>query len=268
MNVQLLGTGAADGIPGLFSNDEVSRWARENRGKDIRTRTAALVDGHLKIDLGPDTFAQMQGCGLNGADWSGLILTHSHEDHFAPSEIQYALFPFVEKDHLEFPVYANGTICTLIRERYPDWPLELVETRSFLTYHHGPYRITPVAANHTVGEDCQNLIIENRGKTLLYASDTGIYPEETFDFLKTIRVDCLVIECTEGYHRTTYHGHLDIAECVSVVDRLRRQGTLSEKSRVITTHHSHAGGARHCDLERDLGKHGIVPGFDGMVATF
>ncbi|HEY0868466.1 MAG TPA: MBL fold metallo-hydrolase [Fimbriimonas sp.] len=268
MNVRLLGTGAADGIPGLFSNDEVSRWARINGGKDIRTRSAALVDGHLKIDLGPDTFAQMQRFGLDGRDWSGLVFTHSHEDHFAVSEVQYALFPFVQKDHLEFPIYGNGVICGAIRARYPDWPMELVETRSFLTYHHGPYRITPVAANHIVGEDCQNLLIENKGKTLLYASDTGVYPDETFEFLESIHVDCLVIECTEGLLRSTYQGHLDIERCVKVVTRLREQGTLKDNSQVYTTHHAHTGGARHCDLERELGAFQIEPGFDGMLATF
>lgn len=268
MNIRLLGTGAADGIPGFFSNNEVSRWARENGGKDVRTRTAALVDGHLKIDLGPDTLTQLHRFELDARDWSCLAFTHSHEDHFTVSEIQYALFPFVESDHLAFPIYANSTICQAIRHRYPDWPLELVETRSFLTYHHGPYRITPVAANHSIGEDCQNLLIENRGRTLLYASDTGVYAEETFAFLKSIRIDCLVIECTEGLCPSPYNGHLDLVSCVDVIERLRGQGTLRQGARVITTHHSHSGGARHCDLEREMAKYGMEPGFDGMLVQF
>jgi phosphoribosyl 1,2-cyclic phosphate phosphodiesterase len=268
MNIRLLGTGAADGIPGLFSDNQVSRYARENGGKDFRTRSAALVDGVLKIDLGPDTFCQLQRECLSARDWSGLVFTHSHEDHLAVSEIQYALYPFVEQDHLPFTIFGNATVLGLLRERYPHWPLDMVETRSFLTYTHGPYRITPVAATHTIGEDCHNLLIERRGKTILYATDTGVWPEETVSFLKHYRVNALIIECTDGFIPTTYHGHMDLETCVDTVNMLRKQGTLVEGARVVTTHHAHTGGARHCDLERVLCKHNMEPGYDGMFIEF
>lgn len=268
MNIRLLGTGGADGIPGLFANNDVSNWAREHGGKDVRSRSAALVDGHLKIDLGPDTLSQMQRYGLRGTDWTALLFTHSHEDHVDPGEIQYALYPFVNCDHLEFTIYANTTICELIRARYPDWPMEIVETRSFLTYHHGPYRITPIAATHTQDEDCQNLIIERKGKTLLYATDSGIYREETYEFLKHIKVDCMIVECTEGFNTSKYYGHLDLKTCVQQVERLRNQGTVRPDTKVITTHHAHTGGARHCDLERVLPSYGMEPGYDGMFVEF
>ena len=100
MNIRLLGTGAADGIPGFFGNDMVSRYARENGGKDVRTRSAALIDGVLKIDFPPDTLTQVQRDLLDALDWTGLVFTHSDDDHFAVDELQYALFPFTDLDHL------------------------------------------------------------------------------------------------------------------------------------------------------------------------
>lgn len=268
MNIRLLGTGAADGIPGFYTHDPVSRYARECGGKDIRTRCAALVDGILKIDLPPDTLCQLQRDRLDARDWSALIFTHSHEDHFAVGEIQYALFPFTECQYLPYTIYGNDVICRKVQERYPAWPIELIETRSFNTYRHGDYLITPVKARHIEDEDCHNLLIQRGGKTLLYATDTGIWHHETFEFLTRFKVDLLVIECTDGLRKGTYLGHLDIEACVGVVDALRETGVLSDKSRVVTTHHAASGGARHCDLEKHLGKHGIDPGYDGMVIKF
>ena len=265
MNIRLLGTGAADGIPGFFGNDMVSRYARENGGKDIRSRSAAIVDGVLKIDLPPDTIMQLQRDGLDGLDWSALIFTHSDDDHIAVDEIQYALFPFTDLDHLPYTIYANPHVAAEIRCRYPEWPLELFETHSFESFQHGIYQITPIKATHIEGEDCHNLLVEKDGKVLLYATDTGIWPKETFHFLRSCKIDLLVIECSYGFEQSSYKGHLNIAGVVSVVEQLRADGALGSHSRVVTTHHSHQGNARHCDLEKALLPYGIEPGFDGMV---
>jgi phosphoribosyl 1,2-cyclic phosphate phosphodiesterase len=265
MDIRLLGTGAADGIPGLFGNDEVSRYARENGGKDIRTRSAALIDGILKIDLPPDTLMQLQRDRLDALDWSALIFTHSDDDHLAIDELQYALFPFTDLDHLPFTIYANADVSGMIRERYPEWPFEIIETRSFESFQHGGYAITPIRARHITDEDCHNLIIQREGRTLLYATDTGIWPEETFEYLANFRLDLVVIECTDGLCTPEYHGHMGIKECVYVVNRLRGTGALTEEAKVYTTHHASRGQARHCDLERALRPHGIEPGYDGLL---
>ncbi|MDR3689405.1 MAG: MBL fold metallo-hydrolase [Fimbriimonas sp.] len=265
MNIRLLGTGAADGIPGFFGNDSVSRFARENGGKEIRSRTAAIVDGVMKIDFPPDTLNQLQRDSLDALDWTALVFTHSDDDHIAVNELQYALIPFTDLDHLPYTIYANRVICDEILGRYPDWPIELIETHSFESFSHGPYRVVPIKATHIDEEDCQNLIIERDGKRLLYATDTGIWPSETFEFLKGFVLDLLVIECTDGFNESVYKGHLNIESVIQVVESLRTEGVLTPESRVVTTHHGHHGDARHCDLERALLPHRIEPGFDGML---
>jgi phosphoribosyl 1,2-cyclic phosphate phosphodiesterase len=265
MQIRLIGTGAADGIPAFFADSEVSRYARKHGGKDVRTRCAALIDGTIKIDLPPETFMQCVAQGLDPQDWSALVFTHSHEDHCAVSELQYGLIPFTTREFLEYPIYCNAEIKGLIRARYPKWPLEVVETKSFCSFHHEDYTITPFAANHKEDEDSQNLLFQRSGKTLIYATDTGIWNEPTWAFLRDYQADLLVIECTDGYHPTPYQGHLGLESCIGVVDRLRKQGTLRPDSRVITTHHAHTGGATHSQLKEALAPHGMEPGFDGMV---
>jgi phosphoribosyl 1,2-cyclic phosphate phosphodiesterase len=264
MKIRLLGTGAADGIPALFGDDPVSSYAREHGGKDLRTRTAAIVDDHIKIDLPPDTHAQLQRERLDPNDWTALVFTHSDDDHCTLSEIQYALIPFTTKDHLPFTIYANEVVTGMIRRRYPEWPLEIIVTHSFQCYEHMGYRITPIRATHIVGEDCHNLIFQKDGKTLLYATDTGIWQEETWAFLSAFKLDLVILECTDGFDPTMYEGHLDIKECIMVTERLRSTGILKEGARVITTHHSVRGLARHCDLEKALLPHNIEPGYDGL----
>lgn len=265
MNIRLLGTGAADGIPGFFGNDMVSDYARLHGGKDIRGRTSAVVDGAIQIDFPPDTLSQLNRFTLDAREWTAVLFTHSDDDHLAVDEFQYALYPFTEMDYLPYTIYANPHVLGEIRKRYPEWPMDLIETRSFDGFQHGPYQITPVKATHIADEDCQNLIIEKDGKHLLYATDTGIWPEQTFEFLKGYRFDLLVIECTDGFVESTYNGHLNIDGVLQVVTRLRGSGVLDRNSRIVTTHHGHHGNARHCDLEAAFEESNIEPGYDGML---
>ncbi len=263
MHLLLLGTGAAEGIPAFYSNTRVSEYARKHGGKDVRTRSGALIDGSLKIDLSPDTLVQMNRERLDVRDWSGLLFTHGDDDHFAVGELQYCLHPFNEMDYVSFAVYGNDKICAGIAERYPGWPIEVVETRSFEPFTHCDFTITPVAAMHNSVEDCQNHIIERGGKSLLYATDTGIWQDRTWAFLKNFALDCLVIECTEGLADAGYVGHLTLDECVTVVDRLRREGILKRDATVVTTHHSHNGAATHGELVVAMEPYGIEVGYDG-----
>lgn len=264
MELLLLGTGASDGIPAFYADSPVSRYAREHGGKDVRTRAAAILDGTVQIDLGPDIYSQCVRERIDPADWSALVFTHSHEDHCAVSELQYALIPFTDREFLHFPIFANGLIRNMICDRYPQWPLEVVETRSFVPFVHEGYRVTPIAANHKEDEDSQNLIFEKGGKTLLYGTDTGVWHEPTWEFLSDFRLDALVIECTDGFHPCAYHGHLSIKSCLQVVERLRTMGTVRSDTQIVTTHHSHLGGATHAQLEEALAPHGIQPGYDGL----
>src|SRR3979409_2196640 len=131
MRIRLLGTGGADGIPALWGRSLVSDYAREHGGKDVRTRAAALIDGEIKVDFGPDTLAQIQRDGLDAGNWTAALFTHSDEDHLAVSEFQYFLYPFCDNEQLPFAVFGNTTVCGIIREHYPDWPMEVTETEAF-----------------------------------------------------------------------------------------------------------------------------------------
>jgi phosphoribosyl 1,2-cyclic phosphate phosphodiesterase len=265
LTIRLLGTGGADGIPSLFGEDPVSDWAREHGGHDVRTRAAAIVDEGLKIDLPPETFDQLLDNGLKASDWDILLFTHSDEDHLTLSELQYAVHPFTDRLEMPFPIFGNETVIDQIAFRYQDWPMELIKIRSFETFESAGYKITPLRARHTPGEECFNFLIEREGRRLIYATDTGVWTDETFEYLAGTVVHLLVLECTNAFRPATYLGHLDFDGFRYMLERMRKGGTLTEESRIVTTHHAATGGARHCDLQGTLAPLGAEPGYDGMI---
>lgn len=265
MKIQLLGTGAADGIPALFSDSAVSRAARENGGKDVRTRCAAILDDHIHIDFGPDTWCQAAKHGVRLADITAIVYTHSHDDHLARNELQYVLVPFTDLEYAPFTIYGNAEVLRKVDERYPLWPFELIETRSFEPFHHAGTKITPIKAYHKLDEDSQNLILQRDGRTILYGTDTGYWRDETWEFLAGWKIDALVIEATDGFARSDYYGHMDLAEAIASVKRLREMGVLPDSAPVVTTHHSHLGQATHAQLEEALSPHGMQAGYDGIT---
>lgn len=267
MIVRLLGTGGADGTPAFYGDSRVSVYAREHGGKDIRTRSAALVDNVLKLDLGPDTWSQITRDRLDARDWTAVLFTHSDADHFAIDELQYALYPFNDMEFAGFTIYANSVICRRLLDRYQDWPFELVMTQSYVPFQHGGYLITPFEATHKESEDAHNFVINDGKSTLLYGTDTGIWNESAWDFLATQKLDGLVLECSEGIAPTTYDGHLSVEEFLEVIARLKSLGTIDESTNIVTTHHSHNGEATHAELEAIFEPHGVNVGFDGLEFT-
>jgi phosphoribosyl 1,2-cyclic phosphate phosphodiesterase len=266
VKVLLTGTGAADGVPGYFSDSELSRFARRHGGKDVRLRSAALIDGVLKIDFGPDTFAQCAALGLSALEWKYIVFTHSHDDHFAPRELQYAFPPFLPPETPTPRVYGNQAILDGIGAAFEmAQNLEMTLTKSFEATKVGEYVLTPIRAYHKLDEDSQNLIIQKDGATFLYGTDTGIYQDETWEFLQGWQFDAAVMECTDGFKPLDYWGHLSCAELIDVITRLREMGCFSEKTYICTTHHAHTGMATHAQLEECLNPHGVDVGFDGKV---
>lgn len=266
MRLHLLGTGGADGIPSFFGRAELSDYAREHGGKDVRTRSGAVVDGVLKVDFGPDTFAQAVAQGLAPADWKWVVVTHSHYDHFDAGQFQYCLPPFVPDASSAPEVLGNDHVLQALARAFPDsGSIATRRLESFVQVEVGEYLVMPIGAYHKLDEDSVNFMIEGGGKRLLYATDTGVYQQPTWDFIAGTRFDCVVIEATDGFNPSDYWGHLSCAEVVGMIGRMRDLGCVDGDTRVVTTHHAASGGATHAQLEEFFQPHGITVGYDGQL---
>lgn len=273
MTIQILGTAAAEGIPAIGCNCGVCCTARERGGKNIRSRSGALIDDLLKIDFGPDTLYHIHRERLNPTSWRFLVFTHSHHDHCAGEELQYLLPGFAPPETARnLHIFGNAAVKAKVESivAYTGLRLECALIRAFESYVLGDYTLIPIRANHITevpDEETLNLIIEREGHRLLYACDTGWYPEETWEFLTGVELDLLILECSFGFQPSSYKGHLDFDGCLEVVQRMYKQGTLRADSRVVLTHFSHNGGALHEELEARAAPYGILIGWDGMRLT-
>src|SRR5690349_18730297 len=202
MNVMLLGTSGAEGWPGLFCRCEACGKARALGGRNIRTRSSALIDGVLKIDFPPDTLHHVIQYNLDLRCLRALLFTHAHDDHFSAPELQYLGRHFVPTPILEpLPIYGPPDV---IRRLEYGLDLEMVPVtlhtlRAWETAGVAGYRVTPILAQHDRSQVCYNyLITDEDDATLLYASDTGWYEEPTWEFLEGKRIDGIVVECAKG----------------------------------------------------------------------
>ena len=78
MRLRYLGTAAAEGCPALFCTCPLCTSARQGGGRDVRTRSQALVDDTLLIDFPADTYHHaLSTPELNLPALRHLLITHS-----------------------------------------------------------------------------------------------------------------------------------------------------------------------------------------------
>ena len=64
MKIKFLGTAAAEGVPAIGCCCEVCKKARALGGRNIRSRSQALINNDLLIEFNPDTVWHMNAYGL------------------------------------------------------------------------------------------------------------------------------------------------------------------------------------------------------------
>ena len=271
MEIQFLGTGAAEGIPPLFSRSAFAQQVREEEGPDLRSRSALRLGDEHQIDFGPDHFFQAIRCKCDFFDLRHLLVTHMHSDHFQleavmakempddtnGQEIQiYASVPGIRWLEQVFsllvePGYSSGVAYKKLRERYP-----LVAMEYYSSYKLGELHVHTVKGNHrgaTPEEFSINPLISLAdGRRFLYAVDTGYYSEESWEFLSDHRLDLLIMEATFGGRddRPEYpDGHLDGRSFVRVLERMLSIGLISEDTPVYATHINPDQGWNHNQLQ-------------------
>lgn len=273
MEAIILGTAAAEGIPALFCGCDACQSARAAGGKDIRARQSLFLPPDIVIDLGPDCLYAVHRFGL---DWSGLsivLYTHSHADHCLPQELEYVRPVFANHRKANgIDVYGNDAVRATIQTTLGEHAdVRLHPAPAFMPIQLPNATAIPIPSHHKAdGEETLNYIVTREGKTLLCAWDTGSYDDETWEFLKTVRLDGMLVECTFGVNKRDpmWPYHLDLPSAVAMRDRLRAQGTLVESAPGIITHFSHNGVLPHEAFQDLAGTFGLQVAYDGMRMKF
>jgi phosphoribosyl 1,2-cyclic phosphate phosphodiesterase len=281
MLFQYLGTAAAEGWPGLFCGCEHCETVRKLGGRNIRTRSQAVVyggslgeheKGMLVIDLPPDTYLHCLQHGLRLDKLAHLLITHSHPDHYAFPELLYRMEWFADRKGFPMVIYGNEAV----REKYYDllaqhnFTEERMETAFHVTEYFTPFEagmftVTPLMANHSPSEKCMLYMISDNHKTILYAHDTGVFPEETWEFLKGKHLDFVSLDCTNGILPSEPGGHMGLEETAGLKTRLAKMGCIDETSRVVINHFSHYGKLHYDEMVKAAAFYGLDVSYDGAV---
>ncbi|MCL2055758.1 MAG: MBL fold metallo-hydrolase [Oscillospiraceae bacterium] len=271
MKITFLGTGAAEGVPALYCRCDICKNAREKGGKEVRTRSQALVGDDLLIDYPPDTYAHYLAHGFDLPGITHMLITHSHTDHFYPNDLEMRLRHYVTAMPKKLHLYGNEKVHNRLREAAPDELGELLENLElhravpFLPLQVGGYKVTPMAALHDRSEECLFYLIEQGGKSLLYANDTGFFPEKTWECLKEsgVRLGLCSLDCTAmGKKEGT--NHMGLEDCIEVKGRLLKMGIADDDTVFVLHHFSHNGGLTHTEMEKRGAGYGFLTAYDGM----
>lgn len=272
MKLQFLGTAAAEGWPGMFCNCDICKLARERKGKNYRARSGLLINDDIMVDFSPDTFLQARTYDIDLSAIKTIFVTHSHTDHFAPGEMLYRYYAYHQTSKT-LTVYGDEAVVSMgnhAKEAYR--MLENIDTIQFAQL--APYqwhetstaRVLPLLARHMEQEECLLYVIETGGKRLFYGMDSNIYPEQTFQALAGLKLDCAILECTllTGIAGST--SHCNLTEMFSIQKRLLESGAADSHTKFIASHFSqHNGTLLHEDIEEQIRPHGIEPAYDGMT---
>lgn len=269
MKIQILGTAAAEGWPGIFCGCDTCQRARASGGKNIRSRSGLMINENIKVDLNSDIFHHVATHGLDLSLLEHIVFTHSHNDHFDPPEFQY-LAPVFSHDrkHPIVSVWASEDVIDLILKDYPEPVarpgLDVHAVKPFTTVELGEVKATPIPAVHRDEELCLNWIFGGLDNAVLYASDTGPYDEETWEFLSSVKFDLVISECTYGFMADN-DKHMSVPAVRKMRDRMLEQGCLKDGYRFVITHFSHNMGLLHHEMEEHVKHDGFIVAYDGIV---
>ncbi|MDP2720404.1 MAG: MBL fold metallo-hydrolase [bacterium] len=78
MKIKFLGTSAGWPLPRLGCQDKI---CSSTDPKDTRTRSQAIVNDKLLLDIGPDTYQHLKTPGLDPTKTKYAAISHEHPDH-------------------------------------------------------------------------------------------------------------------------------------------------------------------------------------------
>ena len=233
MEVRVLGTGSADGWPNPFCT--CGSCTAERLAGRLRGQTAALVDGRLLLDCGPETPHAAQRAGVDLSELRHVLLTHAHPDHCAPAFLLYRSWVGAG------PIDVVGPADVVEAARMwvaPDSPVRFAVVAPGELLRLGEYDVRVLAAAHGDSTVLYDVTAPSGGR-VLYATDTGPLPPATVEAVRGAAFDVVLMEETFGDHVTHGTEHLDLRTFPEQVRRLREVGAIHAGTDLVAVHLSH-----------------------------
>jgi phosphoribosyl 1,2-cyclic phosphate phosphodiesterase len=268
MKLTFLGTGAPEGNPSPFCDCINCTYVRHHKKKNIRLQSSLLVNDDLLMDFGPDVTRSFNTLGLSMSTVKTVLVTHCHFDHFFVGNLLHRL-PGPQTTPIQYlRIIGPQRIQKLVSEwivHPKEQKLHFSFIEPFQHLKQGVYDITTVAitqqdtlAGHGVG-----YIVSDGSKTILYAVDTYMFAQKSWDTLKKFVFDVVILDETFGVKNPPHKDHLNIPLFLKTVTRMRESGIVTPKTKIYTQHMSHHN-APHTLLARAMAKKHIIVPYDGL----
>lgn len=274
MKITYYGTAAGEGWPGVFCRCELCQRARQLGGKNIRTRSQALLNDDLLLDMPPDNYLHSLYYGLDLYRVRTLLVTHSHADHCYMPDLELLREPFSHTYAGQMQVYGNEAVRQAVikacrsegsvQDRFCFHTAECNEP-----FSAGGYTVVALRATHAKGEKCLFYRVAQGDKAVLYAHDTGAFTQENLDclalqngVLSLVSLDCTCQQERDG------HNHMGLLDAAEQKERLLKLGLADENTVWVVNHFSHNGGWLHEEISRRAQEYGMIAAYDGMSVEF
>lgn len=276
MKLTYLGTGGGAGIPELFCSCEICQNARSVKGKELRSRSMALVNDDLCIDLPCDARNSMLAHGTDPRKLKYFLVTHNHYDHFMPDNfinrpagVQPMQLYISHGSGQAFAARCSKLQGSAAKGLRPINVPQVCFLAPFETASMGPYTVTALPANHDPAIECLNYIISDAAHSILWLHDTGILLPETWEYLEkhNMQFDLISMDCSFPHNSNAKTEHMDMQQCHAQIVALQNMGCIKETTLVYLSHIGHNVNATHIDLEQAALQYQMQVAYDGLEVT-
>ncbi|MDE6401395.1 MAG: MBL fold metallo-hydrolase, partial [Clostridiales bacterium] len=156
------------------------------------------------MEFNADTVAHYLKYGFDCEKIKTCLITHSHSDHLYVDDVEIFGEHYSGK-HGGITFYSardgyeklNEKVAKIVGSNVINVTLAEAGKRFEFRGNNNKYSVLPLSADHDPNASSIFYSIECDGKKLLYAHDTGYFPEETFELLKKEgHFDLLSLDCT------------------------------------------------------------------------
>ena len=276
MRIQYIGTGAAEGFPGMYCGCDACRRALRAGGRNLKTRSCTLLNDSVLLDVSPDLHARSLEMGISFHDLKELVVTHSHDDHLD----RYSLLLHAmtgasiygpEEESRVLTVHGPAPV-TAMAEKFLEGRSDADASRIRTVteplgawFGAGGLKFFPLKANHMKTELCYLYAVTDGERSILYLNDTGKLPQETLDAIQGLGLvfDLVSMDCARG--TLTGDGHMSFAEDIELRDWLKEKGLVHEGTQYWLNHFAHMCGLTHDEAEALMAPEGMHLTYDGLT---
>lgn len=252
VKLNFLGTCAADFSP-LLKDKYLNCF-----DKNARRSSCLLIEDQYLIDCGPHCLQSMAIEGINPDCISDLFLTHTHADHFNEQNIAY----ISEKKAAPLRIWCHR-----------DCVLSPIPNTKIIRMEFGQeYRadnnliVFSVDANHDENSFPQHFVFSIFGKKVMYATDGGWVLTRSYNRLKKIGLDVLILDATcgeaVGEYRIAEHNTLPMIRLL--LPSLKKVGIIRDDTKIILTHLAPSLHKPHDVIQKSVDDDKITVAYDGL----